>query len=167
VLQDVAESLVTTVVPTITPFFRLGSTCRCDDTPFISLNRYFAFTTSWLPSCMGVLSNLVVQTSRRYWYISKKDPVRIILYMCHLGHLWLVHRQPNPSDVELSGLVTISIGLLHAVVSSLWSFICHALFFFFSFFLALRLFIKGTLKKPCSIQQIIIIISKIRYLSLM
>jgi hypothetical protein len=67
VLQDVAESLVTTVVPTITPFFRLGS--RCDDTPFIYLNRYFAFTTSWLPSCMGVLSNLVVQTSQRYWYI--------------------------------------------------------------------------------------------------
>jgi hypothetical protein len=35
-------------------------------------------------------------------------------------------RQPNPSDVELSGLVTISIGLvqakqLHAVVSNLWS----------------------------------------------
>jgi hypothetical protein len=47
--------------------FRLGS--RCDDTPFISLNRYFAFTTSWLPSCMSVLSNLVVQTSRRYWHI--------------------------------------------------------------------------------------------------
>jgi hypothetical protein len=88
--------------------------------------------------------------------------------VCLLGHLWLVHRQPNPSEVELSGLVTISIGLvqvkqLHAVVSSLWSFICHALFFFSSFFfLALGLFIKGTLKKTCSIQQIIII-SKILY----
>jgi hypothetical protein len=32
--------------------------------------------------------------------------------MCLLGHLWLVHRQANPSDVELSGLVTISIGLV-------------------------------------------------------
>ena len=44
--------------------------------------------------------------------LSKKDPVRIVLYVCLLGHLWLVHRQPNPSDVELSGLVTISIGLV-------------------------------------------------------
>ena len=45
---------------------------------------------------------------------SKKDPVGIVLYVCLLGHLWLVHRQPNPSDVELSasGLVTISIGLV-------------------------------------------------------
>jgi hypothetical protein len=48
----------------------------------------------------------------RFDYFSKKDPVRIVLYMCLLGHLWLVHRQANPSDVELSGLVTISIGLV-------------------------------------------------------
>jgi hypothetical protein len=38
-------------------FFRLGSWVVgvMIYTPFISLNRYFAFTTSWPPSFMGVL----------------------------------------------------------------------------------------------------------------
>lgn len=58
---------------------------------------------------------------------SKKDPLRIVRYVCLLEHLWFVHRQPKPSDVELSGLVTISIGFvqikqLHDDVKSLCSF---------------------------------------------